>query len=107
MQSLVLVVSCDGYLDEQPTTLIDSDYIYTTEDGLKSGVVSLYKFNRDRYDRSTEDYMGAVLMHSRSQILTFSRSGYTGLIGRYESGVSPVDYGSNLASSFFGSIFII
>ena len=101
---MFLVVSCDGYLDEQPTTLIDADYIYTTEDGLKSGVVSLYKFERDRYDRSTEDYMGAVLMQSRSD-LTFSRSGYTGLMGRYERGISPVDYGSNLASTLFWKHF--
>ncbi|MGY8908657.1 MAG: RagB/SusD family nutrient uptake outer membrane protein [Flavobacteriales bacterium] len=101
---MFLVVSCDGYLDEQPTTLIDADYIYTTEDGLKSGVVSLYKFDRDRYDRSTEDYMGAVLMQSRSD-LTFSRSGYTGLMGRYERGISPVDYGSNLASTLFWKHF--
>ncbi|WP_339885190.1 RagB/SusD family nutrient uptake outer membrane protein [Polaribacter vadi] len=101
---MFLVVSCDGYLDEQPTTLIDADYIYTTEDGLKSGVVSLYKFDRDRYDRSTEDYMGAVLLQSRSD-LTFSRSGYTGLMGRYERGISPVDYGSNLASTLFWKHF--
>ena len=101
---MFLVVSCDGYLDEQPTTLIDADYIYTTEDGLKSGVVSLYKFERDRYDRSTEDYMGAVLLQSRSD-LTFSRSGYTGLMGRYERGISPVDYGSNLASTLFWKHF--
>jgi len=101
---MFLVVSCDGYLDEQPTTLIDADYIYTTEDGLKSGVVSLYKFDRDRYDRSTEDYMGAVLLQSRSD-LTFSRSGYTGLMGRYERGTSPVDYGSNLTSTLFWKHF--
>ncbi|MGS0526380.1 hypothetical protein ACU8V7_15600 [Zobellia nedashkovskayae] len=85
-----VAVSCDDYLEEQPSTLIDSDYIYTTEDGLKSGVVSLYKFNRDRYDNGTEDFMGAVLMSSRSD-LAFSRTGYTGLMGRYERGVSPVE----------------
>ena len=45
---ITLTVSCDGYLDEQPSTLIDSGYIYNTEEGLKSGVVSLYKFDRDR-----------------------------------------------------------
>lgn len=95
-----VVTSCEDYLEEQPSTLIDSDYIYTTEGGLKSGVVSLYKFERDRYDNGTEDYMGAVLMSSRSD-LAFSRSGYTGLMGRYQRGTSPVDQGSNFASSLF------
>ena len=75
MALFFVVTSCEDYLDEQPSTLIDSDYIYTTEGGLKSGIVSLYKFERDRYDNGTEDYMGAVLMSSRSD-LTFSRSGY-------------------------------
>ncbi len=94
------VVSCQDYLEEQPSTLIDSDYIYTTEEGLKSGVVSLYKFERDRYDRRIEDFMGAVLMSSRSD-LAFSRTGYTGLMGRYQRGVSPVDQGANFVSTLF------
>lgn len=99
-----LATACEDYLEEQPSTLIDSDYIYTTEDGLKSGVVSLYKFNRDRYDNGTEDFMGAVLMSSRSD-LAFSRTGYTGLMGRYERGVSPVDQGANFVSSLFWKHF--
>ncbi|TXF89806.1 RagB/SusD family nutrient uptake outer membrane protein [Neolewinella aurantiaca] len=105
--SLALVISlssCESFLEEQPSTLIDSDYIYTTEEGLKSGVVSLYKFNRDRYDQSTEDFMGATLMSSRSD-LAFSRTGYTGLMGRYQRGVSPVDQGANFVSSLFWKHF--
>ncbi|MGM5469560.1 RagB/SusD family nutrient uptake outer membrane protein [Flavobacteriaceae bacterium LMO-SS05] len=95
-----MVSSCEDYLAEQPSTLIDSDYVYTTEEGLKSGVVSLYKFNRDRYDRNIEDFMGSVLLSSRSD-LAFSRSGYTGLMGRYERGVSPIDLGANFTSTLF------
>ncbi|WP_405606952.1 RagB/SusD family nutrient uptake outer membrane protein [Polaribacter sp. Asnod1-A03] len=101
---LFFVISCQDFLEEQPSTLIDSDYIYTTEEGLKSGVVSLYKLNRDRYDVSTEDFMGAVLMSSRSD-LAFSRSGYTGLMGRYQRGISSIDYGTQLASSLFWKHF--
>jgi len=93
-------VSCEDYLEEQPSTLIDSNYIYSTEEGLKSGVVSLYKFNRDRYDRDTEDFMGGVLIPSRSD-LAFNRSGYLGLIGRYQRFVSPVDQGANFGSTLF------
>lgn len=95
-----LVTSCEDYLEEQPSTVIDSDYVYTTEEGLKSGVVSLYAFNRDRFDQRTEDFMGGVLLPSRSD-LSFSRSGYTGLVGRYERAVSPTDFGSRFASSLF------
>ncbi|WP_047549598.1 RagB/SusD family nutrient uptake outer membrane protein [Psychroserpens sp. Hel_I_66] len=95
-----MVSSCEDFLEENPSTLIDAEYIYTTEEGLKSGVVSLYKFDRDRYDAGTEDYMGGVLMSSRSD-LAFSRTGYTGLMGRYQRGVSPVDQGANFVSSLF------
>lgn len=94
------LTACEDYLEEQPSTLIDSDYIYSTEEGLQAGVVSLYKFNRDRYDRRIEDFMGATLMASRSD-LTFSRTGYTGLMGRYQRGVSPVDQGANFVSTLF------
>ena len=99
-----VVSSCEEFLEEQPSTLIDSDYIYTTEEGLKSGVVSLYKFNRDRYDRRIEDFMGGVLMSSRSD-LAFSRTGYTGLMGRYQRGVSPIDQGANFVSTLFWKHF--
>ncbi|MEO0332570.1 MAG: RagB/SusD family nutrient uptake outer membrane protein, partial [Bacteroidota bacterium] len=101
---VLFTVSCEDYLEEQPSTLIDSEYIYTTEEGLQSGVVSLYKFNRDRYDNGTEDFMSAVLMSSRSD-LAFSRSGYTGLMGRYQRGVSPLDQGANFVSSLFWKHF--
>ena len=94
------ISSCENYLEEQPSTLIDSGYVYNTEEGLKSGVVSLYKFYRDRYDRNIEDYMGSVILSSRSD-LAFSRSGYTGLVGRYERAVSPIDLGSQFFSSLF------
>ncbi|MFD1161413.1 MULTISPECIES: RagB/SusD family nutrient uptake outer membrane protein [Hwangdonia] len=100
IMALLFIVSCEEFLEEQPSTVIDSNYIYTTEEGLKSGVVSLYKFERDRYDRSTEDYMGAVLMSSRSD-LAFSRTGYTGLMGRYQRGISPEDLGARFVSALF------
>ena len=98
--AIFFIVSCEEFLEEQPSTVIDSGYIYNTGEGLKSGVVSLYKFERDRYDRSTEDYMGGVLMSCRSD-LAFSRSGYTGRMGRYTRGISPDDLGARFVSSLF------
>ena len=102
--ALCFAVSCDEYLEEQPSTVIDSDYVYTTEDGLKSGVVSLYKFNRDRYDNGTQDFMGGVAIPSRSD-LAFNRSGYLGLVGRYQRAVSPDDLGARFLSTLFWKHF--
>lgn len=104
MALFFVVFSCQDYLAEQPSTLIDSDYVYTTEEGLKSGVVSLYKFNRDRYEKRIEDFMGGVLIPSRSD-LAFDRTGYLGLIGRYQRDVSPIDLGAKFVSSLFWKHF--
>ena len=93
----LIAVSCEDYLDEELGTSIDSGYIFNTEAGLQSGVVSLYKFERDRYDNSNQDFLAAVTMASRGD-LTFSRSGYTGNMGRYERGVSPDDLGTRWMS---------
>nr|WP_321222234.1 RagB/SusD family nutrient uptake outer membrane protein [uncultured Psychroserpens sp.] len=98
--SLFTLSSCEDFLEEQPTTEIDANYIYSSEAGLKSGIVGLYSLERERYETGTEDYMGSVLMSSRSD-LAFSRTGYTGLMGRYERGVSPIDQGTNFTSSLF------
>ncbi|GJM31252.1 MAG: membrane protein [Saprospiraceae bacterium] len=97
---LFSTVSCQDFLEEQPGTEIDANFVYTTEDGLRSGVVSLYKFNRDRYDEGVEDFLPALMMISRSD-LTFNRSGYLGLMGRYERGVSPIEYSASLLSNYF------
>lgn len=98
--SLFTLSSCQDFLEEQPTTEIDANYIYSSEAGLKSGIVGLYGLERERYETGTEDYMGAVLMSSRSD-LAFSRTGYTGLMGRYQRGTSAIDQGTNFASSLF------
>ncbi|GLR15391.1 RagB/SusD family nutrient uptake outer membrane protein [Portibacter lacus] len=98
--AFTFITSCSKFLDEQPSTSIDANYVYNTEDGLKSGVVSLYKYNRDRYDKSQEDFLAAHMMASRSD-LAFNRSGYLGLMGRYERGVSPIEYSATLLSDSF------
>lgn len=101
---IFVAVSCSDFLEEQPSTLIDASYVYNTEDGLKTGVVSLYQFNRDRYDAGIEDFMGGIILPSRSD-LAFNRSGYLGLIGRYQRAVSPDDLGSNFTSTLFWKHF--
>ncbi len=96
----VMMSSCSDFLEEQPSTEIDAAFVYNTEDGLETAVVSLYKFNRDRYDDGQEDFIGALTVPSRSD-LTFVRSGYLGLMGRYQRGISPDGYDSRILSNRF------
>ncbi len=100
LMAILTLVSCKDFLAEQPSTEIDAAYVYNTEEGLKSGVVSLYKFNRDRYDDGSEDFLPALMMASRSD-LVFNRSGYLGLMGRFQRGVSPIEYSASLLSNHF------
>jgi hypothetical protein len=96
---LFFSTSCSDYLEEQPSTSIDAGYIFKTEDGLRSGVVSLYNFYRQKYEYGAQDFLAANLLQSRND-LNLSRSGYLGLVGRYQRAVSATDYGTTLLSSY-------
>jgi len=101
LMAIFLTISCEDFLEEQPSTSIDSGYVYNTEEGLQSGVVSLYNFNRDRYDINEQDYMGGVLMSAMGD-LTLTRSGYVGNIGRYVRNIAPSgDLGAQFVSRLF------
>ncbi len=96
---IFLSTSCEDFLEEQPSTAIDAGYIFNTEDGLRSGVVSLYNFYRQKYEYRSQDFLTANLLQSRND-LNLSRSGYLGLVGRYERAVSATDYGTSLISKY-------
>lgn len=96
---LFFFISCEDYLEEQPSTAIDAGYIFNTEDGLRSGIVSLYKFNRQKYDYRDQDALSALFLPSRND-LNLSRSGYMGLVGRYQRAISSTDFGTKLLSKF-------
>jgi len=58
---MLLTTSCSDYLEEQPSTSIDAGYVFNTEDGLESGVVSLYNFYRQKYEYRSQDFLTANL----------------------------------------------
>jgi len=97
---LAFSTSCTDFLEEQPSTSIDAGYVYNTEDGLRSGIVSLYKFNRQQYEYGDQDFLAANFLQSRND-LNLSRTGYLGLVGRYQRAVSATDFGTKLMSKFF------
>ncbi len=45
--SLTGLISCEGFLGEEPITQVSVDYIYNTPDGLESGVNALYNRMRN------------------------------------------------------------
>jgi len=96
---IFLSTSCEDFLEEQSSTSIDAGYIFNTEDGLRSGVVSLYNFYRQKYEYGSQDFLPANLLQSRND-LNLSRTGYLGLVGRYERANSATDYGTSLISKY-------
>lgn len=97
---LLTTFSCEDYLEEQSGTEIDAGYIYNTEDGLKSGVVSLYKFNRELYTNGRHEWFSPIMMASRSD-LALNRAGVLSLFGRYIWGGSPDGYQGFLMSFYW------
>ncbi len=97
---LLFSTSCDEFLEEELSTVIDANYIYTTEEGLKSGVVSLYKFNRELYETGRHEWYSPIMMASRSD-LAFNRAGVLSLFGRYIWGVSASGYQGFLMSTYW------
>lgn len=72
---IVIITSCDDFLKETPIDKISSEYVYTTEDGLVSGVTSLYNMQRennfptgsnDGLIENTLFYIGTDLGHNRT-----------------------------------------
>ena len=100
MSLLLSSYSCEDFLAEESSNNIDSGYIYNTEDGLKSGVVSLYKFNRALYENGRHEWYSPIMMASRSD-LALNRAGVLSLMGRYIWGVSPDGYQGFLVSEFW------
>ncbi len=41
-----LLTSCKKFLTENPTTQFTAEFVYNTPEGLESGVVALYNFQR-------------------------------------------------------------
>jgi hypothetical protein len=92
LSSLIfLTFSCEDYLEEEALTDISADFVYNTAEGLETGVIGLYNFNRQIYENGRHEWFSSIMLASRSD-LALNRAGVLSLFGRYIWGVSQDGY---------------
>ena len=97
---VVFSTSCEDFLEEEALTDISADFVYNTPEGLETGVVGLYNFNRQLYENGRHEWFASIMMASRTD-LALNRAGVLSLFGRYKWGVSPDGYQASLVSIFW------
>lgn len=88
---ILLTFSCEDYLEEVALTDISADFVYNTADGLETGVIGLYNFNRNLYENGRHEWFSSIMLASRTDI-ALNRAGVLSLFGRYIWGVSQDGY---------------
>ena len=91
--SLLLVFgSCKDYLKEKPTSQFTAYYVYNTADGLESGVVGLYNFQRAFWENLSNNGSNPIVIDAKDD-LTIPRGGEISNYGRMNSGTTPLNSG--------------
>ncbi|MBU1371111.1 MAG: RagB/SusD family nutrient uptake outer membrane protein [Bacteroidetes bacterium] len=91
--SLLLVFgSCKDYLKEKPSSQFTAYYVYNTADGLESGVVGLYNFQRAFWENLSNNGSNPIVIDAKDD-LTIPRGGEISNYGRMNSGTTPLNSG--------------
>ncbi len=101
---LVVITSCDSFLEEEPTSQFTADLIFNTPDGLEAGVVALYSFQRAFWENSANNGSNAIVIDSRDD-LTIPRGGEISNYGRMRNGTTPEN--SGVFSSYWRTYYRI
>ena len=69
---LLSVISCSDFLEEEIEDAVNINYLYTTQDGLESGVVGLYNLQRDHIWTNQKGGLFLYTSHDLAQVRTFN-----------------------------------
>jgi starch-binding outer membrane protein, SusD/RagB family len=84
--------SCEKYLTEEPTSQFTADFVYNNIDGLESGVVGLYNFQRAFWENQANNGSNPLAIDARDD-LTIPRGGEIANIGRMTQGTTADNSG--------------
>ncbi|TRX60616.1 RagB/SusD family nutrient uptake outer membrane protein [Fulvivirga sp. M361] len=90
---VVLFASCEDYLEEKPTSEFTADFVYNTADGLEAGVVALYNFQREFWERTNVNNGSNPLVIDAKDDLTIPRGGEISRYGRMRNGTTVENSG--------------
>tara|TARA_R110002049_G_scaffold138450_2_gene298541 strand:- start:5885 stop:7513 length:1629 start_codon:yes stop_codon:yes gene_type:complete len=92
--TLFIFTSCENFLEDELLSDTSVDFVYSTLDGLETGVVGLHDLNRQIYDEGANEHMVALLMQAKSDLI-FPRGGAITNISRFNNwGITPDDFGT-------------
>lgn len=92
--------SCQDFLQEEALTEVTADFVYNTEDGLKTAVVGLYDINRSIYDEGRHEWFATLMIPVKSD-LAVSRAGVISLFAQLIWGIEPDGYQASLLRIFW------
>ena len=105
--TMMIFISCDSFLEqEQAPSNITADFVYTTAEGLETGVVALYNFNRALYENGEWEWHKTLVFDGRSDI-ALNRAGVLSLFGRYIWGIKSDDFSSSRVSQYWSHYYKI
>ncbi|HTN19006.1 MAG TPA: RagB/SusD family nutrient uptake outer membrane protein [Pelobium sp.] len=91
--AIVMVLSsCKDYLTEHPSSQFTAYYVYNTPDGLESGVVGLYNFQRAFWENLSNNGSNPIVIDAKDD-LTIPRGGEISNYGRMTQGTTPLNSG--------------
>lgn len=84
----VFSTSCTDYLKEDPTSGFTAEFVYNSPEGLETGVVALYSFQRAFWENLNANGSTAIVIDAKDD-LTISRNGEIANYGRMFQGTNP------------------
>lgn len=92
--AVLMLSSCDQYLEEVPLTDVSIDFLYNTPEGLKTGVVGLYSLNRDIYSIGPNENSKTLYLYALHDLVV-ARAGFISVIAQFDRNfISPDGYGA-------------
>ena len=79
----IFLTGCAEYLEEKPLTDVSIEYLYSTPEGLESGVVALYSSYRNLYSIWPNENAKTLLLNV-SHDLVIGRAGYISVISHFD-----------------------
>lgn len=95
---LFFFTGCKDFLDEEPLIDVSIEFLYNTPDGLETGLVGLYSFNREHYHIWPNESSRPLWEYVQHD-LVIPVAGYISIIGQFSaSATSPSGYGAFISS---------
>ena len=103
---LVFFTSCKKFLKEEPTSQYTADFIYNTPEGLETGVIGLYTFQRAFWENLSNNGSNPIVIDAKDD-LTLSRNAEIANYGRMFCGTTPDNDCGGVYSNYWRTYYRI